>query len=330
MQNPAMLTLHMQFTSATRDLHWPPPVRTLGGALRTLLHEISGVGPSHKKGGTALNSLTLRGPYLLQAQHGSWQRLLPWPAHMLCCADGQALPLNGPDSYGEPFYLPAYHTGFLPYPALLALASKAQRPQNWLAHDALASANLALEMQVWAKFSKLHGGYTAQDLDYLQQLRELLAAPQTTHFGMHGPQLEVRLCAQPVSPVPNAVTDTVASKRFCLMLTTHADFAGDWKPDDFILVRRADGRNVWRGHLRGASNVLIDILAAYLPPMVDESGWDSSARHARPVRHLLAAGSVWDCELVAGEMHQLPDQQLGLARQLGRGEFVVLPHWLGS
>ena len=64
--------------------------------------------------------------------------------------------------------------------------------------------------------------------------------------------------------------------------------------------------------------------------MVDESGWDSSARQARPVRHLVAAGSVWDCEIVAGDMQKLPDQQLGLARQLGRGEFVVLPNLLDS
>lgn len=327
MKNPAMLALRLQLStpSAELDVDWPAPVRTLGGAVRTLLHDISGVGPSQKKGATVLNDLTLRGPALHFdfSGTGEFVRLLPWPAHVLCCSEGQALPFADRPTPGEPFWLPPLSAGWLTCEDFFVVASCAGSARQFLPDAQLKqrSAALALELQLWAKFSHKQDCYAADSVAMLAQLGAQLAQPTPARLGTYGPPLQVS--AMPASPL--TLPPLGEARRCYLIFCTHADFDGDWKPQDFTLLTRPDGRTVWRGHLRGASAVLIDILAAYMPPMLQESGWDSNLQRARPLRHLVAAGSAWRCEIVAGNAEQLPYQQLGLAPELGRGEFVLVP-----
>ena len=57
-----------------------------------------------------------------------------------------------------------------------------------------------------------------------------------------------------------------------------------------------------------------------------EGGWDSVGGLARPARALLPAGSVWFCRVLAGDASRLQGAQLGVARELGRGE-IALAAW---
>lgn len=78
------------------DSVFPPPPRTVDGALRMLLHEATGIAlnPPGQRSNNGLNSLRTRGPWPTRlAADGSGERLLPWPQHILRNDDGQCMAL---------------------------------------------------------------------------------------------------------------------------------------------------------------------------------------------------------------------------------------------
>jgi hypothetical protein len=314
----------------------PPPMRTLAGAARTLLHTLTGIGPSHKRGGTALNSLCLRGPYLTVdfARTGQYQRLYPWPAHLLVPLDGAA--------QHDCWLAEADFIRWQAQPALdRAAPANCLRGDGYLYRRAISdhasgqasylhlAQSLAFEVEVFAPWSPSQADRHGDTCAALAQLRaHLQAASGAVRLGARGPLVQVHLVQadQAHQPLAQAGMAAPLGERVLILFATHADFAGDWKPRNFRLQQDASGHSKWQGFADAAHGVELAIMQTACHPNIMEAGWDSSTDQPRSPRALLPAGSVWFCQVLRGQAAALQGAQLGTGRELGRGE-IALTNW---
>lgn len=84
---------------------------------------------------------------------------------------------------------------------------------------------------------------------------------------------------------------THSTRGLILILLTPADLNGNWLPFGFQ-PEPEDGCVHWRGRIAG---VELTIHAAVLPKAHREGGWDQAAGQPRAVRSLIPAGSAWYC-----------------------------------
>lgn len=345
---------------------FPPPARTVEGAIRTLLHDMTGTPPSHKNGRTAINTLCMRGPYLTYEINGHYQRLYPWPAHILCHPDGHQAALTPSKTAFETdlgqVFLPQLPNGLKGYRApqdrwlpasefFRLLADPQYRPANCFAgegtlyqrearlgigRDNLARSasesqlyqtshirpapGLAFELGLQAPCSKVTGNVDSEAEQALTDLQACLSNGAIVRLGSEGRSAHLSVVQK------NAADRELAQPlgaQVVLAFTTHADFEADWKPNNFQPWVDATNNLTWRGFADAASGVELEIVSAVNRKYLREGGWDSSEALSRPARALLPAGSVWFCRVLRGDASVLQARQLGVGRELGRGEFAL-------
>lgn len=358
---------------------FPPPARTLEGAIRTLLHDLCAPGQSVQRDGDSLTGdLSMRGPYLCWQKAGTRERLYPWPAHVW------RHQLNLQTVVLAPAFQPTESDlGRVHLPELhgLAQTSLNQRdfhaPQDtWLSHHdffALLQQPLQAPRRVLQGEGELYCREPrvgiARDTDsrstqdgqlyqtsHIRPLPELefalhismpshsdnaqpdkfaklashLAQGKIVRLGAEGRSaflqcLEEELDLSPnASDLPSDFNGGIGA-QVALIFTTPADFGGDWKPANFQ-AHLENGITTWRGYADAAQGIALEIVSVVAAKYQREGGWDSVGGLARPARALLPAGSVWFCRVLAGDASRLQGAQLGVARELGRGE-IALAAW---
>jgi CRISPR-associated protein Cmr3 len=340
-------------TSGSNELSslFPPPARTVAGAIRTLIGETQGVDWEQfaQDGeyadlkrcigiGDDLGELKMVGPYPL------WNkaRLYPVPLHLL--AKEQQYVFLKP---GDPVEC---DLGRVRLPKLEKSLPGAKPLENaWLdganlqrvlsgepPENAYRTKDL-YTVEPRLGIARNNAQRTAAD-GLLYQTRHIRPRPDLAigvdvsglppewhprngviRFGGEG-----RASAVTVEPVPSLLSTPKAnSQNLLLMLLTPADFGHQkWKLPGFSESEQ-DGVRVWRGSLNGVDLVLH---SAVLGKAVREGGWDLMNQRPRPVKSLMPAGSVYFCT-VEGDPQAAIDALHGLHighdTALGRGELAV-------
>lgn len=136
---------------------------------------------------------------------------------------------------------------------------------------------------------------------------------------------EGRFSAIAVSAVPRAplAVPIPASNRLLLVLLTPADFSNQNDNADWKPAGFLQKGGVWRWELEGAT---LRLVSAILGKTVREGGWDMANHRPRPLRSLVPAGSCYYCEVegdVSSAVEQLHGRKIGRETELGRGEIAV-------
>lgn len=343
---------------------FPPPARTVAGALRTLLGKHAGVdwsafgrgdGSAHRLdgldlieqmgSGAALGRLRLRGPYLLRGA----QRLYPLPRCIAGHAEGLA----------------RLHPGAVPVRCDLGEVLLPEAPSGCFGVHALGSGwldgaqlrrvlagevpeRIVGDRELWAEEPRLG---IARDLDrrtaeeaLLYQTRHVRLAPEVgveievagitealhperglVRFGGEGRLASVRVEAAEAENLHPGAPER-APRGIALVLLTPADLGGDWKPPGFH--PSADRPTTFRGVI---GDLELALVSAALGRPIREGGWDVVQEGPRPVVSLVPAGSTWFFELPAGlapeaAVQRLSGLQLGRDPEIGRGE-IAAGYW---
>ncbi|WP_168175552.1 type III-B CRISPR module-associated Cmr3 family protein [Methylocaldum sp. 14B] len=127
---------------------------------------------------------------------------------------------------------------------------------------------------------------------------------------------------------PVQVDKVDRARGVLLALLTPARFEEErWLPRE--LEERTDdkGATVWKGVI---AEVTLTVRAAVLGKSVREGGWDLAAHRPRPAESLVPAGSVLFCTVegdIAQAVGKLQHKKIGLNPELGRGE-IAAGYWL--
>ncbi|NEX15493.1 MAG: hypothetical protein C1943_02365 [Halochromatium sp.] len=337
---------------------FPPPARTVAGAIRTLIGEQQGVDWSRFReapesaalrtligDGDTLGQLQQRGPYPLY----NGERLYPVPLHLLGKDDAYR--------FLEPGDPVSCDLGRVRLPRIREQAAgplPGAKPLegHWLGRDDLQRVLIGEPPQQVIKASDLYHveprlgiardnrRRTGQE-GLLYQTRHLRPRPGLA-IGVETAGLPAAQCPKPGvirfggEARPNAVSlyeqpparlaaPPATHQRLLLMLLTHADF-GDanhgWLPSSFEPSEQ-NGARVWKGAIKG---ICLTLECAVLGKAVREGGWDLARQRPRPVRSLVPAGSLYFCTLEADPataIQTLHGAQVGQDRELGRGELAV-------
>lgn len=339
---------------------FPPPARTVAGAMRTLIGEHSGVDwPRFLEGeeyaelraligaGDSLGRLELTGPYPL------WQgeRLYPVPLHLLGKDRNYRFLEPGDPVLCDlgPVRLPRIKNARQdPLPGAKPLE------QAWLngadlqrvlggqpPNGVIATQRLYVE-EPRLGIARDNMRRTGRD-GLLYQTRHVRPHPELAigaetrglpaerypesgvmRFGGEGRPSLVRLSEALSDRLPAPL---IQGPNLLLMLLTHADFGSGeecWRPPGFEPIER-DGTRVWQGDLRGIG---LTLECAVIGKAAREGGWDLARECPRPVRSLVPAGSVYFCTLADGidvdmAIKALHGQHIGQDIALGRGELAV-------
>lgn len=109
------------------------------------------------------------------------------------------------------------------------------------------------------------------------------------------------------------------SKKVMLVLLTHANFVKGWLPDGFVETT-VEKQTVWEGTLNG---VKLRIICSVIGKPIREGGWDLANNKPRPVETFVPAGSCYFCEVLEGNAANLHSQKIGRFTGYGRGEIAV-------
>lgn len=339
-------------TSGSNELSslFPPPARTVAGAIRTLIGEMQGVDwerfahageyPDLKQQigvDDDLGQLKITGPYPLW----NGERLYPAPLHLL--AKAQEYVFLKP---GEPV---GCDLGEVQLPKLEKSSPGAKPLENaWLNSTDLQRvlggefpqtvhhAKDLYDPEPRLGIARNNAQRTAAD-GLLYQTRHVRPRPElaigATVRGI-APELhpgqgvirfggEGRASAVTVGDVlPLLASPKVPRQNLLLMLLTPADFGGDWVLPGFAPDTQGAVK-VWRGQLHGVDLILH---SAVLGKAAREGGWDLLHQQPRPVKSLIPAGSVYFCTVV-GDLQvavaALHGRHIGNDTALGRGELAV-------
>jgi CRISPR-associated protein Cmr3 len=335
---------------------FPPPARTVIGAVRTSIGEAhkvdwreyaSGKHPLNAIMGCAdtLGPLHFTGPYLLSHE----QRLFPAPLACLQSDSGQTR--LRPDrkathcDLGQ-VYLPAKADSSLQgtKPMEHALITGAGLG-SFLSGHAIARSEIRQAVDLYATEERLgiardnSKRVTGDGLLYqTRHIRPLHTAGLQIGIGVSGldathiPEsgmarlgAEGRLAAwqRGQTPALPAVTRPDKAQGLLLMLLTPALFENGWLPNGFEPAAQADAL-VWHGELAG---VRLRLISSVVGKPIREGGWDMVQRGPRPLVSYAPAGSCYFCEVVEGDLQQaqavLHGIQIGQETEYGRGELAV-------
>jgi CRISPR-associated protein Cmr3 len=148
-----------------------------------------------------------------------------------------------------------------------------------------------------------------------------LKSKECSRFGGEGRLAGVEVVDKVLSLPKIAVG---GGQNLLLMLLTPADLSGSWLPSaDFKRVVGEDGVTVWDGEVNG---VELCVVSAVLGKAIGEGGWDLRRHCPRPLRSLVPAGSVWFCRVkgsLAVAVEKLRGFHVGSETELGRGELIA-------
>lgn len=359
---------------------FPPPARTLEGALRTILHDLCAPGQIVQRGGESLTGdLAMRGPYLCLPNAGAKQRLYPWPAHIWRHDTSHQHAVLAPSTHAtssdlDKVYLPelqgfdaecfnerdfhAPHDAWLSSQDFFALLQQPlqaphrvlrgegelywREPRVGIARDATSRSTQEGQLYQtshirplpeleFALQISLPDEQHATQPDKLAKLASYLQTGKIVRLGAEGRSAYLQRIADEIELSPTAAKtlpkdfNASAGAQIALIFTTPADFIGDWKPSNFQ-PHVENGVTTWRGYADAAQGIALEIVSVVAGKYQREGGWDSVGGLARPARALLPAGSVWFCRVLRGNALGLQGAQLGVARELGRGE-IALAAW---
>lgn len=112
------------------------------------------------------------------------------------------------------------------------------------------------------------------------------------------------------------------AKGLILLLQTHALFGAGWLPDGFSPIER-NGQTLWQGQING---ITLHVVCAVTGKPVREGGWDLVKHSPRALQSLVPAGSCYFCE-VDGDLEQscqaLSGIKIGQDQEYGRGELIA-------
>ena len=345
-------------TSGSHELSslFPPPARTVAGAIRTLIGETQSVDwerfaqageyPDLKQqigAGDNLGQVKITGPYPLW----NGKRLYPAPLHLL--AKAQEYVFLKP---GEPVVCDLGKVR-LPEKPRNSLPGAKPLENAWLnradLHRVLSGefpqtvyyAKDLYDTEPRLGIARNHAQRTAADglLYQTRHVRPRLELAIGAIVSGIAPELhpdqgvirfggEGRASAVTVeTTVPQWTPPVITGGRLLLALLTHADFGGDellpgWLLPGFAPDRQGDV-SVWRGQLHGIDLILH---SAVLGKAAREGGWDLLHQQPRPVVSLIPAGSVYFCTVVGdpkAAIDALHGQHIGSDTALGRGELAV-------
>lgn len=340
-------------TSGSHELGslFPPPARTVAGAVRTLIGEMQNVDWERFACdgeyadlkqmigvGDDLGPLQISGPYPLWNK----ERLYPAPLHLLAqekqyvflkpgdpveCDLGKVRlpekPKAGPpgakpleSAWLDGADLQRVLCGQFPEKVYRSSELYDEEPRLGIARNnaqRTAHEGLLYQTRHLRPRPELSMGVTVSGIP-----SELYPVHGITRFGGEG-----RPSAVIVDDVPPLlVAPKAQSQNLLLMLLTHADFGGDgWLPG-FEPDTQGDVK-VWRGPLHGIDLILH---SAVLGKAAREGGWDLLRKQPRPVRSLIPAGSGYFCTVTGdpkAAMDALHGQHIGNDTALGRGELAV-------
>lgn len=341
---------------------FPPPVRTLVGAIRTAVGEANGVdwhnyqkGPEYealrRSMGDAhgFGKLDFRGPFLMKEN----QRLYPVP--LLLLKEGEEVKewefhrLQP----GEPVQC---DLGKVRLPVLGETARGAKPLEDyWLTRDGLRKVllgetpdieDLYQRKEIYAEEERLGIGrdnYTRSNMENLLYQTRHIRPGIDTSFGIYMRGLddtfreqlqngvnklggEGRLGAFEITEetiTPFEIPTPKNSTKVLLTLLTAGDFGGDWVLPEFR-NRPHHNCDAWEGEING---VPLRIISATIGKPLREGGWNVAGRQSRPLQSLVPAGSCYFCEVMHGgaqeAIEKLQGHKIGKETEIGRGELAV-------
>jgi CRISPR-associated protein Cmr3 len=347
---------------------FPPPVRTLAGALRTYIGERIGIDwqtltsplpdfdfAAALGGSDCLGRLQLNGPWIVH----QGQRLYPAPLYLMHQGtDIQRLRVGKPVrcDLGH-VRLPELAPGLKGYKTL---------EQRWLtgsglakclngglpAHDEIVTSTQLFNHEARLGIARDNPSRKVQD-GKLYQTRHLRIQDEV-HIELDARQVDAALIeswlnpAYPTmlrlggegrmaslvphsqrEPLPRAEAAT-AAQTVLLHFITPADLNGEMFPEHFKKIER-NGQTVWQGDINGLS---LTIEAAVIGKVHREGGWDMRRHRPHAVKSYLPAGSAWFCRLAQPADwstlgERLHGRCIGHDTAFGRGQ-LLLGHWHDS
>lgn len=336
---------------------FPPPARTLIGAIRTAIGEAhrvdwqeyaspKGDHPLRQIIGSAdsLGPLSFCGPYLLKGEERLYPlpltyletnteqtRLIPAKDAVVCDLGRVQLPIKQKDLAGAK----PREGAFVTAKGLSEFLSGQPIKSDIYAAAALFSSEERLGIARDNKTRVTGDGLLYQtrhirphhdaDLRIGMQLSGLVdeALPQA---GLIRLGAEGRLAAwqrTAAIPLPN-IQQPKDAQGLMLMLLTPALFQQGWLPDGFEKIDEAQ-RAVWKGQVAG---IRLKLISSVVGKPIREGGWDMVKRAPRPLAHFVPAASCYFCELIDSKdlvaaQKALHGQQIGQETEYGRGELAV-------
>ncbi len=339
---------------------FPPPARTLAGAVRTLLGDRASVDWAAFRRGEARSSpggvdlgallgepggggqLRFSGPYLER----SGERLYPTPAFLIESQGslGCLVPADEPQHSDLGLC-------YLPIPR-----EKAHKVRSleaaWLdrtAFQQVLSGELPEPETVlrglWREEPRLGIGRTIRHRTVAEGLLY-----QTRHVRLEpGLAIGASVDGVPASLLPNralarlggegrlaaievvkarqsqplAPATPAGAKGVLLVLVTPARLPTGWVPEGFHEGRDERGARVFRGQLGG---VALSIVSAVIGRPMREGGWDLAREVPRPVASLLPAGTTWFARVegdLPAAVSALEGVRVGTETEIGRGELAA-------
>lgn len=317
---------------------FPPPARTVAGAIRTWIGEQRGVDWARFLDhadyaelraligdGDSLGQLQFTGPYPLWND----ERLYPAPLHLLAKDDAyQFLEPGDPVrcDLGDAVRLPQLKAplmGAKPLEDAWLSAENLQQVLQGKAPKEVIKANDLYTEEHRLGIARDNKTRTGRE-GLLYQTRHLRPRPELAigaetcglpadwspkpdvmRFGGEGRPTAVQV--SPTAPAPLPVPKIVG-RNLLLMLLTPADFGGTWE-------------------LPTWPEIPLKLECAVLGKTMREGGWDLARQRPRAVRSLVPAGSVYFCTLETGDVTAavtaLHGKHIGLDTALGRGELAV-------
>jgi len=340
---------------------FPPPIRTLAGALRTFLGDQMGINWKTLQGKTPdfdfekslgnaehLGELQLNGPWI----HYKNQRLYPAPLYLMqkdntlqrlligkpvrCDLGAVRLAEMPKDCIGykgiEQHWITASGMrrcldGEMP------LVSEIIKRDDLFSHEArlgIARDNQTRQVMDGQLYQTqhlrlkddIHIELEAKNL--AESLLNCLSDQQQStilRLGGEGRMAGVVTSAE-TEPLP--FIKPKKSDKLLIHFITPADFKGKMFPENFT-EKRQDGQTIWQGEING---IELNIEAAVIGKAHREGGWDMQNHQPRPVKSYIPAGSAWFCRL------SKPDDYLNLHEKLhghcighdtayGRGQILI-------
>ncbi|WP_341325695.1 type III-B CRISPR module-associated Cmr3 family protein [Methylotuvimicrobium sp. KM2] len=344
---------------------FPPPMRTLIGALRTFLGEQIGLNWSDLAS-TQLPDFDFTATFgdsenlgLLHCR-GSWlvyqgQRLYPAPLYLMQQDKNMARLQPGKAVYCDlgRVRLPELCAGLKGYKAL---DQRWLTEQGWLtclqgqepdAKDIIGpeqlftpEARLGIARDISTRAVQKSKLYQTRHLRLQPSVAveiEVSGIPENIRMRLN-PSAIIRLGGEgrmaavyheaTIQPSPRI--NGQVCQTFSLHFVTPADFNGQLYPANFEKTYQ-DGQTVWLGELAG---IPFHIESAVLGKVHREGGWDMQRHQPRPVKSLIPAGSVWFCRLAqkiewGTLLEQLHGLHIGHGTAWGRGH-IALGQWHDS
>lgn len=340
---------------------FPPPIRTLAGALRTFLGDQMGIdwktlqckNPDfdfEKSLGNAehLGELQLNGPWI----HHKNQRLYPAPLYLMqkentlqrlligkpvhCDLGTVRLPEMPKDCIGYKGIEQHWITvtgmrrclnGETPH------ASDIIKMDDLLSHEArlgIARDNQTRKVIEGQLYQTQH--LRLKDEVHIELEAKNLAESLLNSLSDHQQSAILRLGGEGRMAGVETSAETEAlpftkpkkSDKLLIHFITPADFNGAMFPENFT-EQQQNGKTIWQGKING---IELNIEAAVIGKAHREGGWDMQNHQPRPVKSYIPAGSAWFCRLSNPDdypsLHEkLHGHCIGNDTAYGRGQILI-------